>query len=113
MIKTLLALFALAGTLSAQGTCTLGVAYWHDAAVYAKTDGLPDDIDTLIVPVKTIGCIVQTEKTVLVIFHFVQGVPAGYLAIPKQWVLKVVDLEPKPEVKDVVESPKVRPDSGK
>jgi hypothetical protein len=41
--------------------------------------------------------VVQTEKTVGVIFTFSDGIPVSYLMIPKDWVQKITPLNVKEE----------------
>jgi hypothetical protein len=83
--------------------CKLSIVNWRDTVVYTRKP-LADDIDTMVADVVAIGCVVQTEKTVLVIQNITQGTPDVYMVIPKDWVqsivqLKIVPIE-KPEVKE-------------
>ena len=73
-------------------TCTLATVSWHDAVVYTRHP-LADDIDTMTAEVIAVGCVVVTEKTVLVIMNVSQGTPDIFLVIPKDWCTSIVPLK--------------------
>lgn len=95
MLISALAIPAL-GQVAPKEQCSLAVVEWQDACVYTKAMGIDMPyIDELTVAVKSIGCVRAMEKSVLVIFHFVGEKPDTYLAIPRQWVLKITPLSTK------------------
>lgn len=88
--------------------CDLSIVEWKDAALHSKQYGFDiNHLDDLTVSTQSIGCVVRTEKTVVVIFHFVQGVPDTYLAIPAPWIVKITPLQKKGGP-DVVEGKTLR-----
>jgi hypothetical protein len=73
--------------------CAFAHVEWQDAGLYSKTAGIElSEIDNLTIPVMSVGCVRVMEKSVLVVFHFVDGKPDVYMAIPKQWVIKITPL---------------------
>jgi hypothetical protein len=84
--------------------CDFAEVIWRDAALYTGQGGLdPATIDDLTKVKLSIGCVRQTEKTVVVVvFTLTQGKPETFLIIPKDQVTAIVVLTPetgKPEGK--------------
>lgn len=89
--------------------CKFAVVNWKDAVVYTRAP-LADDIDSMTAEVKTLGCVKQTEKTVLIIQSVTEGKPDVFMVVPKDWVISIQYLkmaEPAEETeKPVVPKPK-------
>jgi hypothetical protein len=67
--------------------CDLGMVDWVDATLYGK-DTLKDP-DIMVTPVRTFGCICQSEHTIVVIFNMTNGEPNSFMVIPKEWAITV------------------------
>lgn len=88
MLMILILLWA--GICEAQPSCQLAVVEWKDAVAYTRVPLI--DPDEMTANVISIGCIVQTEKTILIVTSLTDGKPDIFLVIPKGWVTKITNL---------------------
>lgn len=72
------------------GSCYSAVVEWRDATVHVKDRPIdPNHLDDLITLQTSFGCVTESEHTIVMIFNFNNGQPDTYLAIPKQWAIKI------------------------
>ena len=84
-------------TLNGQEMCKLATVEWQDAVIRVKTQGhkIPDA--ELLIPVISIGCIRETETSVIIIHSFTDGKVDDYLTVPKAWTTKITKMVAKEE----------------
>ena len=81
--------------------CDMGAVLWVDACIWVKAKDVEvSEIDANMPEILSIGCISQTEKTVVVIHSFVGGKPDDFLGIPKGWIKEITLFEASEEKKD-------------